>query len=157
MTGGGRGGEGGFLLRWGRQTHLIFRVYINRVPLQKLSLFIRPSEHSQTTEAHLSANLSRTVSKIGSSLIRSLWKCVLIPNKHSHLVSDLEQKMSPSTVFTLRKLYLNNYSKHNKEAQTSSIIFLRCKYLPERLHRKKGSRVFRPQPGCHYPTLPGRE
>jgi hypothetical protein len=25
------------------------------------------------------------------------------------------------------------------------------------VHRKKGSKVSRPQPGCHYQTLPGRE
>jgi hypothetical protein len=43
-------------------------------------------------------------------------------------------------------------------AATLALLYLWHKYSgPGEYTVKKGSRVSRPQPGCHYQTLPGRE
>jgi hypothetical protein len=63
------------------------------------------------------------------------------------VIQMINQRIFPdhsSQIVTVTMLSQLSYSKHwvNKE----------------HLHRKKkGSRVSRPQPGCHYQTLPGRE
>ena len=48
-------------------------------------------------------------------------------------------------------------SLHAKELPVHHHQLLLWWQLPGKYTVKKGSRVSRPQPGCHYQTLPGRE